>query len=329
MLFESVMRFYIAGLLLLLAGDAEENNVRLPRIVGGKDAIQGEFPYQGAIFIYDNILHCGCSLIHSKWAITATHCTENRKPVDLKLYFGEIDCRKMLSNLPNLHHVLEIHEHPSYKAEGMHHDISLLKLQSIDKSRYVSVIALPKHNEINIIKGKLCTITGWGRTKWKNNKLSDILQKAQVPITSNAKCQAMLSLTSTDICENLKSQVCAGYEKGGVDSCNGDSGGPLACTSTSGTPVLLGITSWGIGCAEPLKPGVYTRVSFYLEWIYDTTQIVGSDQKTSKNVNSLFLIFLILLVCFISLRIIIRYCGPHRRRLQKLIKTALSKIYPF
>ena len=66
--------------------------------------------------------------------------------------------------------------------------------------------------------------------------------------------------------EILDGMLCAGDLNGGMDSCYGDSGGPLTCFK-DGIPLLIGIVSWGDGCAQKNKPGVYTRVSYYVEWI--------------------------------------------------------------
>lgn len=61
--------------------------------------------------------------------------------------------------------------------------------------------------------------------------------------------------------------MCAGVLTGGKDSCQGDSGGPLFCTDDKGRFTVVGIVSRGYSCAKPGTPGLYTKVSEYVEWI--------------------------------------------------------------
>ena len=319
MYFVRNVRFYLI-VVLLQASDVEENNGRVQRIIGGIDAYQGEFPYQGALFYFDSGIQCGCSLIDSQWAITAAHCTHKKIAADLEVYFGEIDRKKMKPTSSNFHEVLEIHQHQFYENMNHANDISLLKLKKIEKSAFVSPIALPKFKETNNQEGKLCTITGWGKTKQNRLKLPRLLQKAEVPILINAQCQEMFRESTNKHIKILSGQVCAGFEDGGVDACQGDSGGPLACSSSSGIPVLFGITSFGYGCAKPSKPGIYTRVSHYLKWIYNITGMVESDTKikaVTKLKNDEFLFYTI---PFLLGTIMLLCCVWKRKHLLKLRK---------
>jgi len=106
--------------------------------------------------------------------------------------------------------------------------------------------------------GDIVFISGWGTTS-SGGDLSDILLKAELPIVSNEEC-------SKDYGETISNdQLCAAYPQGGTDTCQGDSGGPLFVV-VNDTPVLVGATSWGQGCALPGKPGVYARISSNAEW---------------------------------------------------------------
>ena len=92
---------------------------------------------------------------------------------------------------------------------------------------------------------------------------ADTLQKAQVPITTDAYCADAYDSFEAD------TQICAGYPEGGVDTCQGDSGGPMFGRNAAGALRVVGATSYGEGCARPGKPGVYARVGddTLREWI--------------------------------------------------------------
>uniref|UniRef100_A0A3Q3IMU0 Peptidase S1 domain-containing protein n=1 Tax=Monopterus albus TaxID=43700 RepID=A0A3Q3IMU0_MONAL len=144
-------------------------------------------------------------------------------------------------------------------------DIAVLALtQPLTFNEYVQPICLPAYGQ-RLIDGQMGTVTGWGNVGYYGH-LADVLQEANVPIISDAVCN------TPDYYDNqiTTSMFCAGYEKGGTDACQGDSGGPFVaedCLSKTSRYRLLGVVSWGTGCAMPKKPGVYTRVSRFLPWI--------------------------------------------------------------
>jgi secreted trypsin-like serine protease len=98
-------------------------------------------------------------------------------------------------------------------------------------------------------------VLGWGRVA-EGGPPSRYLMAATVPVVADADCATAYTRFSAD------SMVCAGYPQGGVDTCQGDSGGPMIAAG-----LLVGIASWGDGCARPGKPGVYTRVARYADLI--------------------------------------------------------------
>jgi secreted trypsin-like serine protease len=146
----------------------------------------------------------------------------------------------------------------------MDNDIMLLKLSSaLQLNEYVSPVCLPD-SSFKYDAGTQCITTGWGALT-SAGLYPDLLQQVEVPIVGTDTCNAP-NWYNGDITSTM---ICAGYEEGGKDSCQGDSGGPLV-THTGEHWVLPGIVSWGSGCAEKLRPGIYTKVTNYLQWIDDT-----------------------------------------------------------
>ena len=107
-------------------------------------------------------------------------------------------------------------------------------------------------------------VTGWGATA-EGGTISSRLMKASVPYVRNKACNSNQAYRG----RIRRGMMCAGRTDGGVDACQGDSGGPLVWRSGS-RPILVGIVSFGEGCARKLKYGVYTRVSHYRDWIEKT-----------------------------------------------------------
>ncbi len=113
----------------------------------------------------------------------------------------------------------------------------------------------------------------------EGGSLSDVLQEVEVPLVSNTACNAADVLNGA-VTANM---LCAGLlDAGGLDSCQGDSGGPLVVPDGQDGWRLAGIVSWGIGCAQPQQPGVYTRVSQFTGFITAHAGIFGGDLSVTK-----------------------------------------------
>ena len=136
-------------------------------------------------------------------------------------------------------------------------DIALIKLKLPAAGRVIALVDASATMQV----GQPLEVTGWGATEEGGGGSNDLL-KASVPYADTAVCNAPASYNGGV----RPSMMCAGYSEGGVDSCQGDSGGPLVWRTPDG-PVLVGVVSFGDGCARKLKYGVYTRVSAYRDWI--------------------------------------------------------------
>ena len=267
---------------------------RKARIVGGSDAMRGEFAYQGLLLFDEGESDslCGCSVLNSKWAITAAHCTFNAVASELRVYLGRVALINLTENF-DIYAVRRIHQHELFNATdlGVQNDISLLEIDGeISFNRYVAPIALPNEEE-KPQPGQTCFVTGWGELM-ENGTLARVLQKAKVPVLNNSYCEGLYRAQNY---ETGFGELCAGLPRGGIDACFGDSGGPLACTTPSGTLALQGIVSFGKGCGRPGEPSVYTRVSFYLDWIKKTMDSNATDAiRTNRNHHLFFLIAVVM-----------------------------------
>ncbi|XP_051565870.1 transmembrane protease serine 3 isoform X3 [Myxocyprinus asiaticus] len=230
------------------------------RIVGGNLSAEGQFPWQVSLHFQSEHL-CGGSIISSHWILTAAHCVYGfAYPTLWSVYVGLIE--QPVNGAKSLA-VEKIIYHSRYRPKGLDYDIALLKLvQPLNSfNDFVQPICLPNFGE-QFDDGKMCWISGWGATE-DGGEVSVFLHSARVPLISNKAC------SQPDVYQGYISpgMICAGYLDGGTDSCQGDSGGPLACEDSSNWK-LVGATSWGQGCAEKNKPGVYTRITQSLTWIH-------------------------------------------------------------
>uniref|UniRef100_A0A8C8RNF5 Peptidase S1 domain-containing protein n=1 Tax=Pelusios castaneus TaxID=367368 RepID=A0A8C8RNF5_9SAUR len=224
------------------------------RVVGGQNCGRHQQPYQVALMRSPKIVRCGGVLIHPCWVLTAAHCALN-SPISMRL--GEYSLRTT-EGTEQFIKSTQSFVHPNYNSTTHDSDLMLLKLQNVARiNNYVRTIDLPDNcPEPNTE----CVVSGWGTIKTPQVYYPDVLQCGNLYILRNTDCNKIYPNAVT---ENM---LCAGVTKGGVDSCQGDSGSPLVCNEK-----LHGIVSWGSQlCSQRGKPGVYTKVCRYTNWIQDT-----------------------------------------------------------
>jgi len=246
------------------AGPAEPSQCRcgvpnrVSRIVGGVETMANEYPWQvGLVFPGRSVPFCGGSVLSSKTILTAAHCTEGKAVDSFQVLVGEHDLTQ--EDGQQRVEVCSIEEHPGYTSSNNDHDLSILTLSSpLQMSRSVSPVCLPPLPP-SPYTGVVSTVSGWG-TLSSGGSQPDRLMEVNVTVIDNTECRAAYG--STVITDSM---ICA--RDMGKDSCQGDSGGPLVTLEASGYYSLIGVVSWGYGCANPLYPGVYARVTEDLPWI--------------------------------------------------------------
>uniref|UniRef100_A0A6P4E5V4 trypsin n=1 Tax=Drosophila rhopaloa TaxID=1041015 RepID=A0A6P4E5V4_DRORH len=242
----------LAGISLILAASRADAAAQRPpdsRIVNGREAVEGEFPYQ--LSLRRQTVHiCGASVLSSNWAITAAHCIDGheQQPREFTLRQGSV----LRSTGGTVQPVKAIHKHPAYDRADMNFDVALLRTADGALSSplgKVAPIRLPAVGE-KLSDSVPAIVSGWGHMSTTNPVLSPVLKSTTVLTVNQEKCHNDLRYHGGV----TEAMFCAAARN--TDACQGDSGGPI---SSQGT--LIGIVSWGVGCADPYYPGVYTRLA--------------------------------------------------------------------
>lgn len=232
------------------------------KIVGGRIAAPQPFMAGLTDTASPTESFCGGSFIAERVVLTAAHCVvdaANKMKVGGGITINSDHGRITLGD------VEAVRRHPDYDPQTMDNDIAILFLKQAPAAgqnpiQTIEPIAMNRDDRLPQI-GRKATVIGWGNTTSYGALFDDELREVDVEVMGVSKCQQAYDNVTMR-------QICAGdMAHGGVDSCQGDSGGPLIATDAQGVKKLVGIVSWGDGCALAGKPGVYTRVSSYADWV--------------------------------------------------------------
>ncbi|XP_057621822.1 cationic trypsin-3-like [Chionomys nivalis] len=225
-------------------------NDSVNEIIGGYMCENNSIPYQVSLNAGYHL--CGGSLISDQWVLTAAHCY---KP-QLQVRLGEFNIHDVEGG-EQIINAAKIISHPKYNNDTTDNDIMLIKLNSpATINSQVSTVSLPRSCPS---VGIDCLVSSWGDTISIGYGLSSHLFCLNVSILSDSVCHSAYPHKIT------RNMFCVGFLEEEKDSCEDDSGGPMVCNEE-----LQGIISWGTSCGEDRKPGVYTKVCNYLDWIQQT-----------------------------------------------------------
>jgi secreted trypsin-like serine protease len=242
------------------------------KIIGGRNADIGSWPWTVALVNarVENAfqgLFCGGTLISSRWIVTAAHCVTDDAgnpayaPGDVDAVIGRTDLRQGGGDrIPVTGFVV----HPQYNPGTNDSDLALLQLgrEPANGVTWGTLPLIPEGDPSSLTEaGRQSWVVGWGQRG--SGSASPILQEGQLPLISQTRLLLAYPPPFFVVTENM---IGAGFEDGRVDTCAGDSGGPLMVRGDTGL-VLAGVTSWGLQCGTPGVFGVYVRMSKYCGWI--------------------------------------------------------------
>ncbi|EJL6538831.1 TPA: trypsin-like serine protease [Vibrio cholerae] len=248
------------------------------RIIGGEPAPAGEWPYMVALTTRDkSFVWCGGSLLNERYVLTAAHCVDKKDPSTMDVIVGAYDMDNI--SAAERIRVKQIYVHQDYAYASGGNDIALLELESAPRlTQFTSIATAADFNRIN--NGDLLTVIGFGTRKEENSVKSDAptkLHQVDVPFVQIEECRTK----GGNYARQGDGVFCAGTA--GKDSCSGDSGGPIFFRTNHGL-TQMGVVSWGDGCGQPNKPGVYTKLSAFNNWINDQRLGLSYRQKQDLGV---------------------------------------------
>jgi len=264
----------ILALTLSLGASA---NAAPSTIIGGVDANSDAWPWIVSLADSRGNHFCGGALIHPEIVLTAAHCLQSLNANNIVARVGLQ--QQNAAGSADITSVSAILSHPNYSGRTTDNDIALVQLSQPSSKPIVRLITSDVEGEL-LAGGTTVRVQGWGAMDSAGYQYPNNLQSVDVEMVDFDECNSRSAYNGV-LSQNM---ICAGDLYGNQDSCYGDSGGPLAVYA-NGEWVLSGVVSWGYECANAQFPGIYARVSRYIDWIEEYLPIEVADDAWLDDVT--------------------------------------------
>lgn len=264
--------------------DSGEEVDKVARVVGGSQATSSEAPFFAMMITWNESegvwknMGCGGAVTSDRHVLTAAHCFQGRSGTTDAVFINAYDPFTGNPSVPyHFSRIKSYTVHPNYSDETNASDLAIITLESpiIDSESFPPVRLL--HPQQDLVDGLETKIYGFGQTLEDDTTPVTTLRVASIPFISNSACKQYYprSLFPDMICGGFPDRVAGETRR---DACMGDSGGPMTIIGDDGLVYQIGIVSWGEGCGQSRRPGVYSSVQYHYEWIRSTV-------CNSKNVD--------------------------------------------
>nr|AID60284.1 clotting factor B [Nilaparvata lugens] len=250
---------------------------KMTRIVGGWATEINAYPWMVGLAVKGR-LFCGGTLISDLHVITAAHCvlihSDAKNSCTHVQMFTDLELEGSTGKVIGWG---AVKEGGHAATELMETDVTVFSDEECKATPQFPVKGITSNmfcaghkgggHDSCQLEGSTGKVIGWGAVKEGGHAATELME-TDVTVFSDEECKATPQFPVKGITSNM---FCAGHKGGGHDSCQGDSGGPILVTDSRGRYTIAGIVSWGVGCARPNKPGVYTKVGNYIDWISNVT----------------------------------------------------------
>ncbi|XP_076459153.1 atrial natriuretic peptide-converting enzyme-like [Babylonia areolata] len=244
------------------------------RVVGGTEVKPGTWPWLVSMHGgSDRSFFCGGSIIHPEWVLTAGHCVGGgTKETSYWTLIAGHTRRQAYSSHRQIRKPRRLIVFPGYNHTTVDNDIALIQVdRPFVLTDYLRPVCLPRPNQ-DIPVGTRCYVAGWGKTYTMAPTYQQAVREVNLDVATWESCQAAVSGAATQLPYKLTHNMFCAGGSAGHDACQGDSGGPFMCRMPNTTDqwYQAGIVSWGLECAMPNAPGIYTKLPLFVDWIEET-----------------------------------------------------------